>query len=83
MHNNRKNYNYDISILRVLFLYLFKEYLNVINFFQYLVTNDKILMVKSKVNEICSKDSEWLRSIATDKNQSESNIFQGKFLVTI
>lgn len=47
-------------------------------FLQNLVTDDKILSIKSEVNGISAKNSTWLRSLVSNKNQTQSQIFQGK-----
>jgi len=39
-----------------------------------------MLMVKSKVNKVCTKDSEWLKSIVSVKSENCFNIFQGKYV---
>jgi len=45
---------------------------------QYLVTDDKILNIKSEFNGISVKNSIWLQSLVTDTSQNNSEIFQGK-----
>ncbi|CAH1708742.1 unnamed protein product [Aphis gossypii] len=49
-----------------------KERVNIV----YLVTDDKILSIKSEINDISVKNSEWLQSLVKNQNQNESEIFQ-------
>ncbi|XP_060838805.1 transcriptional protein SWT1-like isoform X2 [Rhopalosiphum padi] len=49
-----------------------KEKVNIV----YLVTDDKILSIKSEFNGVSVKNSEWLQSLVTNTNQNESEIFQ-------
>ncbi|XP_060868755.1 LOW QUALITY PROTEIN: transcriptional protein SWT1-like [Metopolophium dirhodum] len=49
-----------------------KERVNIV----YLVTDDKILSIKSEVNGISVKNSLWLQNLVTNTNQNNSDIFQ-------
>uniref|UniRef100_A0A2H8TQ75 Transcriptional protein swt1 n=1 Tax=Melanaphis sacchari TaxID=742174 RepID=A0A2H8TQ75_9HEMI len=55
-----------------------KERVNIV----YLITDDKILSIKSEINGISVKNSNWLQSLVTNTNQNESGIFQGSSLHT-
>lgn len=47
-------------------------------FLQNLVTDDKILSIKSEINGIHVKNSTWLQNLVRVKGQNESKTFQGK-----
>lgn len=52
-------------------------------FMQTLVTNDKILSIKSEVTGISVQNSTWLHNLVSIKKTNESEVFQGKCSLTI
>lgn len=51
-------------------------------FLQDLITDDKMLSVKSEINGIHAKNSAWLENLISVKYLNGSQIFQGKSFIT-
>uniref|UniRef100_A0A2S2QKY5 Transcriptional protein swt1 n=1 Tax=Sipha flava TaxID=143950 RepID=A0A2S2QKY5_9HEMI len=71
MTTNNNSTNADDSILKCAMSV--KERVNCVT----LITDDKILSIKSEINGIPVKNSAWLQHLVSVKNSSKSEIFQG------